>query len=130
MSWVVLADFAKTAKWRARRLFPYVFAEYQTREVNMSKVRSLARIVLSLLIVVGVARGQSQFGSIAGHVTDPSQAVVPGAEVRATNEATNVTSSASTSGSGTYVIPGLLPGMYTVSVQGGDLRSSASPASP
>src|SRR5437773_4270016 len=83
----------------------------------MPNLSSLVRIAVSLLMVVGIARGQSQFGSIAGHVTDPSKALVPGAEVRATNEATNVTSSAPTSGSGTYVIPGLLPGTYTVAVQ-------------
>ena len=88
----------------------------------MPKLSSLVRIAVSLLMVVGVARGQSQFGSIAGHVTDPSQAVVPGAEVRATNEETNVTSSAPTGGSGTYVISGLLPGTYTVSVQAGGFK--------
>ena len=80
-------------------------------------VRSFARIAVSVLMVVGFARSQSQFGSIAGHVSDPSQTMIPGAVVRATNEATNVASSVPTSSSGTYVIPGLLPGTYTVSVQ-------------
>src|SRR5438477_12701996 len=97
-------------------------AEIQGKENKAMKttrrtVRSLARIAVSLLMVVGFARSQSQLGSIAGHVSDPSQTMIPGAEVRATNEATNVASSAPTSSSGTYVIPGLLPGTYTVSVQ-------------
>jgi len=86
-------------------------------KLTRSMFNSLVRIAVSLLITAGFATGQSQFGSIAGHVSDPSQTMVPDAVVRAINEATNVTSSAPTSGFGSYVIPGLLPGTYTVSVQ-------------
>jgi hypothetical protein len=54
-------------------------------------------------------------GAIVGTVTDPSGAVMPGATVTATNEATQVSQSTVTGSAGTYTIPHLLVGTYTVS---------------
>ena len=53
-------------------------------------------------------------GSIAGTVTDPTGAVVQGATVTATNQATNAARSADTNSSGAYSITNLAPGVYTV----------------
>jgi hypothetical protein len=55
-------------------------------------------------------------GAIVGTVTDPSGAVMPGATITALNEATQVSQSAVTGSGGTYAIPHLLVGTYTVSV--------------
>ena len=74
----------------------------------------LFSVVGMLLIVVGVVHAQTQFGSVAGIVTDPAQARVPGAEVKATNEATGLGFSTISTASGDYLISGLLPGTYTV----------------
>jgi hypothetical protein len=54
---------------------------------------------------------------ITGTVTDQSGAVVPGANVTATNVATNVQSVAVTSSVGVYEIVDLIPGTYTVRVE-------------
>ena len=54
-------------------------------------------------------------GAIVGTVTDPSGAVMPGATVTATNEATQVSQATVTGSAGTYTIPHLLVGTYTVS---------------
>jgi len=60
----------------------------------------------------------STFGStLTGTVSDSSGKVVPGANVTATNVATNVSSSTATDKAGLYVIPNLIPGVYQVSVQ-------------
>ena len=54
------------------------------------------------------------FAEITGVVTDPTGAVVTGANVTVTNPATNSTRRASTNSSGNYSFPALLPGTYNV----------------
>ena len=62
------------------------------------------------------ARAQASAG-ITGTVTDPSGAVVPNAQVTATNEGTSVSAHTVTSSAGTYSFKGLNPGKYTVTVE-------------
>ncbi len=59
---------------------------------------------------------QSDNSAMTGTVTDQSGAVVGGARVTVTNEATRLTRSAVTNASGFYTINGIAPGKYTVSV--------------
>ena len=54
---------------------------------------------------------------ITGTVTDPSGAVVPGARVVVTNNATGVSTETVTGSAGTYVLTDLIPGIYTVRVE-------------
>ena len=72
-----------------------------------------------LLCAFGVAprgvRAQG-YGSISGIVTDSSGAVIPGAEVTATQTTTGLVLKTISSGGGTYVFPSLAPSLYTVSV--------------
>src|ERR1700751_3509908 len=56
-------------------------------------------------------------GSIAGTVTDSTGAVVQGATVTATNQATNAARSADTNSSGAYSITNLAPGVYSVAME-------------
>jgi hypothetical protein len=56
-------------------------------------------------------------GSIQGTVTDPNGAVVPGAAVTITNQATGQTSKLTSSASGTYASGALIPGTYTVRIE-------------
>ncbi len=53
-------------------------------------------------------------GSFTGLVTDPTGAVIPGATVAATNEATNVSTSRKTNAEGLYTISDLQAGFYTL----------------
>jgi Carboxypeptidase regulatory-like domain len=55
-------------------------------------------------------------GTVAGTVTDPSAAVVGGATVTLTDNATNVVRTASTNSAGRYTFVDLPPSSYTVSV--------------
>jgi hypothetical protein len=50
-------------------------------------------------------------------VVDPTGAIVPKAEVKATNQATGVTTTTQTSTAGIYVFPNLLVGKYSVDVK-------------
>ncbi len=58
--------------------------------------------------------GQETRGTILGRVTDPSGAVIVGAQVRVTNTATGVAIQARTNEAGNFVLPYLLSGTYTV----------------
>ncbi len=70
----------------------------------------------------------AQYGSsIEGTVTDKSGAVLPGATVTATNQATGVSRSTVTGDSGFYRIPGLPPGTYTVGADAASFKKKSTP---
>jgi hypothetical protein len=76
---------------------------------------------LAILLVFGalaaVSFGQTAgTGAIAGTITDPSGAVVPGAAVKAIDVATGEVRSVVSSSNGTYLVPLLNPGTYRVEV--------------
>jgi hypothetical protein len=70
-----------------------------------------------LLLVAGVITAQEFRGSITGRVMDAAGAVVPGAQVSATNTATNASLWATTDESGDYTILFLTPGTYNMTVE-------------
>jgi len=74
-------------------------------------------LALALLPVLASAQVQDSRGMIVGRVTDATAAVVPNADVRATNVATGVAAAAKTNQSGNYALPYLAPGVYTVSAE-------------
>jgi hypothetical protein len=63
------------------------------------------------------AYGQTELASVLGRVTDPSGAVVAGAEVEIRNVDTNLAVMSATNGDGLYTIPSLHPGHYVISVR-------------
>jgi len=79
-------------------------------------MKSLHLTGLSILLMgASVALyGQEIRGSIVGNVTDASGAAVPGTRVTVRNEGTGIASATTTDASGTYTVPDLLAGMYTV----------------
>ncbi len=56
-------------------------------------------------------------GALSGTITDPTGAVVPGASINVTNNATGETRESVTGQAGTYRVPLLQPGVYTVTIQ-------------
>jgi Carboxypeptidase regulatory-like domain len=79
-------------------------------------MRSPITLLVFLTLGIGYAFGQGNTGSILGTVTDPTGAVVPGADVVATNVKTGVQSNAVTDGLGNYLIQFLQPGAYRLEV--------------
>jgi len=71
---------------------------------------------LVAVLCLSSALGQTVTGSITGQVTDPSGAVVPGANVTAENLATSVKTTAQTNAAGVYTIRFLPIGTYTVTI--------------
>ena len=62
------------------------------------------------------AGAQVETATLSGTVTDPSGAVIAGAQVRARRIETNTESTSTTNGSGIYLIVGLQPGHYRIFV--------------
>src|SRR5215813_7930403 len=59
---------------------------------------------------------QASTGSVRGTVRDQTEAVLPNAEVTLANTATNVSIKSTTNSSGFYVLPGLTPAQYRLTV--------------
>ncbi len=70
------------------------------------------------MILIAPVRVQAQaLSGMNGTVTDSSGAVVPGATVTVTNDATGVVTKTATTTAGTYSVTDLIPGTYTVRVE-------------
>lgn len=111
-------------RW-ARALGP----AYDTRELqNMNHLRrrSGARQVLLLtallLVITTFVTAQGDRGAIAGRITDPAGAVIPGVKVDATNVATGAKFQVEATQTGDYTIPSLPAGTYTLTVEQAGFR--------
>ena len=73
---------------------------------------------LSILIAfLALSAGAAFAQTITGTVTDPTGAVVPGAAVKVTGIATGTVRDSVSDSAGIYLVPSLLPGDYTITVQ-------------
>jgi len=88
--------------------------------------RAGKQLLLALSLIVGLgtmAHGQSITGTLVGTVTDQQGAVVPSAEVKATNVDTGITHVATSNAQGDYRIEYLKVGNYTVEVKAKGFKS-------
>jgi Carboxypeptidase regulatory-like domain len=82
--------------------------------------RQFCTLVLSLILVFCLcpfSQGQSTYGAIAGLVTDPTGAAVPGAQVTLTNVGTSEKRTQATGADGLYSFVNLIPGEYRIDVE-------------
>lgn len=92
-------------------------------------MHSARRIRFALVVVLGwpgVASGQQVFGSIYGTVTDPSGAAVPNAKATIADQEKGTVFTAVTNESGNYTKDRLIPGVYTVEIEGTGFRKAVS----
>src|SRR5262249_38501992 len=78
-------------------------------------MRVLSAVVV-VLAIASAATAQTFRGGINGSVTDPTGAVLPGADVKATNDAPGVSYSTPSSSAGPFTFADLPLGDYTVVV--------------
>jgi outer membrane receptor protein involved in Fe transport len=79
---------------------------------------SIRLLLISTILALLSSTASAQYGaSLEGTVTDKSGAVVVGATVTVTNQATGVSRNTVTSDAGFYRIPALTPGAYRVDVE-------------
>ncbi len=77
-------------------------------------IRSIAALAIYVLLAAGAAFGQSASGTISGTVRDPNGAGVAGATVEVTNNGTGEKRTVTTNDEGSYTVPLLTVGSYTV----------------
>src|SRR5712664_4803384 len=79
----------------------------------------MKRLVFAILVVLSLAvaaNAQTFRGSINGTVTDPSGAVVPNAQVKATESATGIDHTTTTTSDGAFAFQDIPLGFYKVTV--------------
>ena len=81
-------------------------------------LQRVASLLLFPLLFSAFTWSQLPTATLNGMVTDPQGAVVAGATVTATNQATGEARSVKTGSDGRYAIPNLPPGDYSVSIEG------------
>src|SRR5712675_3693544 len=90
-----------------------------TCSIALRKVSGLFS-VLAILAIASLfttqARAQVSGATLSGTISDPSGAVVAGAQVSIANRETGVTRAVTTDAGGLYSAPNLLPGAYDVTV--------------
>jgi hypothetical protein len=74
-------------------------------------------LLLGVALLPGSAKAQRLDGTLRVTVTDSTGAGILDARVTVTNEATQVSATATASSAGTYVFPNLLVGSYTITVE-------------
>ena len=76
-----------------------------------------SRFYLAGLLLAGALHAQTSTATLQGTVHDPTGAILPGAAVRIANEATGTRTDSAANSTGHYLVPYLLPGTYTVTVE-------------
>ena len=87
-------------------------------------LKNYGSLMLLLAAMAVTASAQEFRGTITGTVTDPNEAVVPGARVTVKNLGTNIAVNVTTNESGAFTVPFLVPGAYTVSISGDGFKTS------
>ena len=88
-------------------------------KVQKGKIRRNFKWVATHLCVftllTSLAIAQRTTGALGGQVLDPQGAAVPNAKISVTDQETGVVSNTVTSSAGTWNVPSLIPGKYSVS---------------
>src|SRR4029077_20098612 len=89
----------------------------RSRPMNTVRSRAVLLLFAAATLVPLAAGAQVRItGGITGLVTDPSDAIIPGATVQLTDEGTGIARDTVTNASGVFQFPDLNSGRYTVTV--------------
>jgi hypothetical protein len=80
-------------------------------------------VIILFLISVLPCHAQNVSATLTGTVLDPGGGVVPGAEIKLTNQATGVTANLVSNDVGIFVFSAVLPGTYTIEVSSPGFRT-------
>jgi Carboxypeptidase regulatory-like domain/TonB dependent receptor-like, beta-barrel len=94
------------------------------RRIMMTKPTAFALALCVLIFLIAVPGGFAQFSSgFTGIIVDQTGAVVVGAKITVTNEATQVSNAAISNDSGNFRVPSLAGGLYTIEVSAPGFKS-------
>src|SRR5690348_9486615 len=82
--------------------------------INIRRALVLLSLTAIICGLVLPSMAQERFGTVAGVVKDPSGAVIPGATVIIKNKDTNRSLTAQSRGDGSFTVPAVEPGHYSV----------------
>lgn len=80
--------------------------------------------LILVLLLAPISLAQDFRATVTGRVTDKNGAALPNAQVNAKNLGTNEINTAATSSEGTYRIPFLRPGLYSITVEAQGFKKS------
>lgn len=101
-----------------------MICDLRRRPRPVGRILWLQPLLLTVCLLVGAANGWAQTtGTLLGTVTDQSGAAVPSASVRVTNTDTGFIKTATPTSEGSYVIPLLPIGHYSISVTAAGFES-------
>src|SRR5437867_998833 len=85
------------------------------KENKLHNLRTITLVAVVLRLAMPVL-AQTNTGIVSGRVTDPSGAVVPGAQITVTQLETNVDAVSESNSDGLFRVPSLIPGPYKVTI--------------
>jgi len=91
----------------------------------LRQVLLLVTILATVCLIQLPAYAQQDQGRIAGTVTDANGGLVPGAAIVVKNERTGEERTATSNDSGTYIVSGLRPSLYTITASAQNLTVRA-----
>jgi len=91
---------------------------------QLATLQNAGACLLVLFFALSYGRAQEFRATLSGQVTDPSGAVIANATITAVNVDSGTAYSAQTTKEGTYYIPYVLPGTYTVSAKAEGFKSA------
>jgi Carboxypeptidase regulatory-like domain/TonB dependent receptor/TonB-dependent Receptor Plug Domain len=84
-------------------------------------------LILALSVISATAFAQTEGARISGRVTDVGSAVIAGAKCTVTDIDTNISASTATNEDGIYVLPGLHPAHYRLTIEKDGFRTVVQP---
>jgi hypothetical protein len=81
------------------------------------------KLLCILMLLGGSVFGQTVSGNLLETLMDPKDAVIQGAEVQLTDQATGAVRTATTTSEGVFRFTSLLPGAYSISVKSQGFKS-------
>jgi hypothetical protein len=94
----------------------------------MRPVRPFLVFLALISICCGLAWPQASLTSLRGDITDPSGALIPGAQITITNKATGLKSTQTANSSGEYAFAQIVPGTYLITVTAGGFGAQSKQA--
>jgi hypothetical protein len=89
----------------------------------LEEIMKVYLLTFVLLLAAITVSAQTPTAGITGRVTDANGAVVPGATIKVTNLATNITQQTVSNEAGDFVLPYLNPATYSLQAQAGGFRT-------
>lgn len=80
-------------------------------------LRKIALVSMVAILSCAFTKAQDYRATILGTITDPTGAAVPGARILLTNSVTGTASQSVSNSNGSFTLPFLVPGTYTMQVQ-------------